>query len=430
MMTKPPVNWSVSLPIFFLGNILLWADRSNFSVAAAAWSKQYGWTPAVLGGLLSAFSFGYWLMQPFGGWIADRLGPRKTIALTCAGWSFWVLLTPLAVTLQPLLAAFRALLGIFEAPYTGGYLVAVGRAIPAENKRAAPLAFLNSGGYLGPAIGVFFAATILGITKNPAMVFVIFGIVGLALAGGWWLYAMRRSDPAPTGADAETAEAKARAADQPLPIRSLLMRGALWPLFLSWMALPYCNYIFLTWLPQYLTKYRHLPIVQAGLLSSIPFFVAAAAMIGSGFLLDWFARKGWKHGWFAAHRKSTVYGGAVIFAIATSIAAVTDSTTTAIVMITIALSGLAIYANPFLPLCTDLAPNQTGMVFGLMNFFGLAGGTLSPWLSGVIAEKTGTFTAPLQVAVVVILVGALMMVFLKIKPISQQAGIVPTPVPA
>jgi MFS family permease len=138
-----PVNWSVCLPIFFFGNILLWADRSNFSVAAAVWSKQYGWTPATLGILLSAFSLGYCLMQPFGGWIGDRIGPRKTIALTCAGWSFWVLLTPLAVMSQGLMVAFRALLGIFEAPYTAGYLVAVGNAIPAENKRAAPLNFLN-----------------------------------------------------------------------------------------------------------------------------------------------------------------------------------------------------------------------------------------------------------------------------------------------
>jgi MFS family permease len=426
-MAKPPVNWNVCLPVFFLGNILLWADRSNFSVAAAAWGKEYSWTPAVMGALLSAFSLGYWLMQPVGGWIADRLGPRKTIAATCAGWSFWVLLTPLAVTVQPLLAAFRALLGIFEAPYTPGYLVAVGKAIPAENRRAAPLNFLNSGGYLGPAIGVFFAATILGATHNPAMVFVIFAIVGFAIAGGWWLYAMNRSDPAPSPEAAATAEARAREAEPVQPLRSLIFNGALWPLFLSWMALPYCNYIFLTWLPQYLTRYRHLEVVQAGLLASIPFFIAAAAMIASGFLLDYFAGRGWKSGWFAAHRKSVVYLGALMFAVCTWIASTTESTSLAIAMITVALSGLAIYAGPFLAMVTDLSPNQAGMVFGLMNFCGLFGGTISPTISGIIAERTGSFAAPLQVSVVVILLGALALVFLRLRPLSEQIG---GPVPA
>ena len=64
--------------------MLLWADRSNFSVAAAAWAKKYGWTPSTIGMMLSAFSLGYLLMQPIGGWIADRIGPRHTVAITVA----------------------------------------------------------------------------------------------------------------------------------------------------------------------------------------------------------------------------------------------------------------------------------------------------------------------------------------------------------
>jgi len=270
---------------------------------------------------------------------------------------------------------------------------------------------------------VFFASLILGATKSPAMVFVIFAVVGFALAGGWWLYAMRRTDPAPPPHHAATDEAKARVADRTLPLGSLIFRGALWPLFLSWTALPYANYIFLTWLPQYLTKYRHLEIVQAGLLSSVPFFIAAAAMILSGFAMNWFAERGWKGGVLAAHRKSMVYLGAMIFAVGTWTAATTESTSLAITMITVGLIGLAVYAGPFLAIVTDIAPNQTGLVFGLMNFCGLLGGTLSPYISGVIAQRTGTFVAPLQVAVVLILIGALLMTLVRLRPLSEQTGL-------
>jgi MFS family permease len=422
-MTKKPVSTSVSLGVFFLGSMLLWADRTNFSVAAAVWAKEYDWTPTLLGSLLSAFTLGYLLMTPFGGWIADRIGPRRTTAMACAGWSVWVLVTPFVVTVQPLLAVIRALLGVFEAPYLPSNVVVVAKAFPSENKRALPMAFLNCASYLGPALGVYFAATILGVTKSPVMVFVIFAAIGFVLSGAWWLYAMRRSDPAPSAAAAETAEAKARAADLPLPLKSLLFRGTLWPLFLAFLAVPYCNYIFLTWLPQYLTRYRHLPVVQAGQLSSIPYFAAAVALIASGFCMNWFARKGWKGGRLAAHRKLPVYIGAVVFAISISIAATTDSTTTAVVMITAGVCGLAMYSVGFFPIVTDIAPNQAGLVYGLMSCCGLIGGFLSPIVSGIVAERTGTFVAPLQIAVVIIIIGAFLMMFVRLRPLSEQAGL-------
>src|SRR6202040_383174 len=87
------ISWPLCVIVFFLGSVLLWADRSNFSVAAAAWAKDYEWQPSTIGMMLSAFSLGYLVIQPIGGWIADRIGPRRTIGFTMAGWSLWVLLT-------------------------------------------------------------------------------------------------------------------------------------------------------------------------------------------------------------------------------------------------------------------------------------------------------------------------------------------------
>src|ERR1700753_1780172 len=81
-----PLGWGVCAGVFFAGSVLLWADRSNFSVAAAAWAKQYGWTPATIGLMLSPFSLGYLIMQPIGGALADKFGPRRSIAACIAGW--------------------------------------------------------------------------------------------------------------------------------------------------------------------------------------------------------------------------------------------------------------------------------------------------------------------------------------------------------
>ena len=131
-----PINWPVTVIVFFAGSVLLWADRSNFSVAAAARAKELNWTPSTIGLMLSAFSLGYLIIQPIGGWIADQIGPRRTLAGAMAGWSLWVLLTPLAPTILWLTATFRILLGAFEAPYIPASIAAVSRAIPSRSRAA------------------------------------------------------------------------------------------------------------------------------------------------------------------------------------------------------------------------------------------------------------------------------------------------------
>ena len=220
--------------VFFAGNVLMWADRSNFSVAAAAWAKEYDWTPSTIGMMLSAFSLGYLLMQPLGGWLADRIGPRRTFSVSMAGWSLFVLLTPLAPAVLWLTAAFRVLLGVSEAPYIPGVAAAVAKAVPSDARRGRFNAFLQSGAQLGPAAGVFFAGAILSLTGSAATIFVVFGGVGLLFAGLWWLYARRYADPAPTGDQAGTAEAKERAGQPVVPTMKLLTTKRLWPLYIGY----------------------------------------------------------------------------------------------------------------------------------------------------------------------------------------------------
>ena len=421
-----PINWTVTVVVFFAGSVLLWADRTNFSVAAAAWAKEFGWTPATIGMMLSAFSLGYLILQPVGGWIADKAGARRTLAASMAGWSLWVLLTPIAPTVLWLTATFRVLLGAFEAPYIPASVAAVARAIPSVTRRGRFSAFVQSGAQLGPAAGVFFAGVILSVTGSPTYIFLIFGLVGLVGAAAWWSYARHFDDPVPRGADAETDEAKERAAQAPVPNRLLIASPALWPFYIGYFALPYCQYLFLTWLPQYLSHYRHIPLVQASALSALPFLVAFLASNFTGWAMDWLAAAGWTRGGF--HRKLFVGLGAVIYAVSTLIAATTESNTLAVIMIIIANAGLSFYVVPFWTTCTDIAPNQTGTLGGVMNFFGIVGATLSPYGTGLIAQATGAFVAPLVLAVVIMLVASTTMIlFFRYRPLSE---LVAHPLPA
>ena len=421
-----PISWAVTATVFFAGSVLLWADRTNFSVAAAAWAKEFGWTPATIGMMLSAFSLGYLILQPVGGWIADKAGARRTLAASMAGWSLWVLLTPIAPAVLWLTATFRVLLGAFEAPYIPASVAAVARAITSVTRRGRFSAFVQSGAQLGPAAGVFFAGVILSTTGSATYIFLIFGLIGLLGAAAWWSYARNFDDPVPHGAHAETDEAKERAAQAPVANRLLIASPALWPFYIGYFALPYCQYLFLTWLPQYLSHYRHIPLVQASALSALPFLVAFLASNFTGWAMDWLAAAGWTRGGF--HRKLFVGLGAAIYAVTTLIAATTESNTLAVIMIIIANAGLSFYVVPFWTTCTDIAPNQTGTLGGVMNFFGIVGATLSPYGTGLIAQATGAFVAPLVLAVVIMLVASTTMIlFFRYRPLSE---LVAHPLPA
>ena len=237
-------------------------------------------------------------------------------------------------------------------------------------------------------------------------------------AGLWWLYARHHQDPAPTNDQAATAEGRERAGQAAVPTMKLLTSKGLWPLYIGYFALPYCQFLFLAWLPQYLAHYRHLSLQNASFLSAFPFVVAFVAGNAGGLLMDWFSAMGWRKGDF--HRKFLIGIGAVMFICGTLIAANTSSTTLAVYMLTVANAGLAFYVNPFWTTISDIAPHQSGTVSGFMNFCGILGATISPYLSGVIAQATGTFVAPLELAAAVMLIcGTTFILFMRIRPVSE-----------
>jgi hypothetical protein len=121
------------------------------------------------------------------------------------------------------------------------------------------------------------------------MIFVIFGVVGLAGAATWWLYAQHFADPVPTAAQVQTDEAQVRHASACASSAARDQPVAVAPFYIGYFALPYCQY---TWLPQYLTHYCHIRLVQASLLSSLPFIAAFLAVNFAGWGMDWLAANG------------------------------------------------------------------------------------------------------------------------------------------
>jgi MFS family permease len=119
-------------------------------------------------------------------------------------------------------------------------------------------------------------------------------------------------------------------------------------------------------------------------------------------------------------------GGLAVFG-ATS----TSDPVTAIVWISIALSGLAAAAPVGWSLPSLIAPRGgVGTVGSMMNFTNNVAGAVAPVVTGMIVDRTHSFTNAFLVAGVVLLAGVASFVFLlgRIEQVPEPSEKMPLPV--
>src|SRR6266566_9664880 len=112
------IRWFLVFWLFILSAVA-YLDRVNISIAGISIAAAYHLTNPQLGRVFSAFLAGYALFQTPGGWLADRLGPRRVLAGGVLWWGIFTALTALVSTKIAftvlLFAAVRFLLGAGEA---------------------------------------------------------------------------------------------------------------------------------------------------------------------------------------------------------------------------------------------------------------------------------------------------------------------------
>src|SRR5580700_2125926 len=102
--TKPTkTRWLVLVLISFM-YLITYMDRSNISVAAPAIAKEFALSKTAMGWIFSAFTLAYALGQFPGGWLGDRIGPRKVLTVIMLWWAIAAVSTGAAAGLATLLS--------------------------------------------------------------------------------------------------------------------------------------------------------------------------------------------------------------------------------------------------------------------------------------------------------------------------------------
>ena len=402
------VRWLV-LAMLFTVTTINFADRATLSIAGADIRAAFDLSPVQMGYIFSAFAWSYVLAQLPGGWLLDRFGSKTTYFFSLTLWSLFTLFQGTVGFLTggaaaAALFALRLALGAAEAPSFPGNGRITSAWFP-TNERGLASAIFNSAQYFATALFAPIMGWLVHTFGWPSVFFVMGGL-GLALALGWnriiygprahpWV-SQAEIDYIQAGGALVDLDGKSPASLPPTVgtfacIRELLGTRMLLGLYVFQYCINVLTYFFLTWFPVYLVTDRHMTILKAGFVASLPAVCGFVGGVLGGWLSDRLIKRGWS---VSAARKTPIVAGMLL---AMSIIACNFATSDALVVafMSLAFFGKGIGALGW-AVVSDTSPKEAGGLSGaLFNTFGNTAGITTPIVIGYILQATGSFAGAL-----------------------------------
>ena len=387
--------------------MITYMDRVNIASTVPVIQKELGLSMVTMGWILSSFRWGYALFQIPGGWLGDRIGPRRALALIVTWWSIFTSATALAWSAGSM-AAFRFLFGVGEA---GAFPIATRSLsrwmLPAERGFAQGVTHAGSrlGAALTPSLVVF-----LMIAYGWRAPFFVFGAMGLVWAALWfWYYRDTPAEHASVNAAErsliETSLGGGRSArTHSVPWRQILRSSTLWTLSVMYFCYAYCISVYLDWFPKYLNEHRGYDLKQMGFYASLPLLAGTAGDLLGGWLSDRWVKRA---GNLKAARRGVAVAGFLVAACAILPATFTASSMASVGYTCVAVFGLEITVGASWAIPLDIGGDYAGSVSSVMNSCGNIGGAISPALLAYLVRSYG-WNVPFVVASALCIAAALL----------------------
>jgi ACS family glucarate transporter-like MFS transporter len=191
--------------------------------------------------------------------------------------------------------------------------------------------------------------------------------------------------------DGRETAARPPAVDTFACIKELLGNRLLLGLYVFQYCINVLTYFFLTWFPVYLVSERHMTILKAGLVASLPAICGFVGGVLGGWASDRLIKAGWS---LSAARKTPIVVGMLL---AMSMIGCNYATSDALVVgfMSLAFFGKGVGALGW-AVVSDTSPRQAGGLSGaLFNTFGNTAGITTPIVIGYILQTTGSFAGAL-----------------------------------
>ncbi len=391
-LMKFRVRYKLILLIFLVGAVVN-IDRSNISIAGSFLAADYHISSVRLGWVFSAFMIGYAAFLIPAGWIAGRLGPRRTLTM---GLIWWGALTTLTALVPPgmshalwALIAVRFVLGLGEAlawPSANQFIAAW---FPSQERGKAN-AWVQGGAQLGSGLAPPLIAFII-YQAGWHTAFYVSAVLGLVIAVFW--YASARDTPArhPAVTPEEMAHIEAGLPiriDGPMPAvpwRRIFSTRSVWATALAYAGFGYNATIFSTWFFIYLKDARGFDLKSSALLGMLPFIATTACCLLGGAVSDWLVRRK------SAYAGRSLFGALTLFLSGIILIAGghAQSGIAAALLLAAAVGALYLGQAVYYAVAADLGGPFTGVISGLVSMCGQIAGAATASLTPYFAAKYG-----------------------------------------
>ncbi|WP_158903029.1 MFS transporter [Burkholderia sp. L27(2015)] len=381
---------------------ITYIDRVNVSTAASQFGAELGLSHTQIGFVFSAFAYPYLIFQIIGGWVGDRFGPRRTLAVCGVIWAGATVMTGLAGGFTSLILA-RLLLGLGEGATFPTATRAMSNWMPADKR--------------GLAQGTTHAASRIGNAVAPPLIvwmmvatswrgaFIITGIISFMWALVWiWYF---RDDPRQhsqiTSEETVTLSAYSGIKERlPVPWRALLARMA--PVTAVYFCYGWVLWLFLGWIPQYFLHNYHMQLGKSALFASGVFFAGVIGDWLGGIVTDRLLRKSKR-----LRLARNVMVGVCMLLTLLSLAPIMLMSDISIPMAAVCLS-LGFFFNemtigPMWAVPMDIAPKHAGTASGIMNSGSALAAIISPVVGGWLIDRTGNWNLPFVVSMALMAAG-------------------------
>jgi MFS family permease len=364
-------------------------DRGSLATAAPLIKGELHLTNVQIGVMTSAFFWTYTPGQFAAGWVADRLGGYRALALGFAVWSLATALTGLAGGFASLLA-LRVMLGIGECVAFPSLSKLMAETLPPEK-----LGFANgcitSGLAFGPAFGTLAGGLILAAVGWRAM-FLLFGMVAMLWLVPWFAVA-RQVKP--------ERHVTAAILAPPPPVMALLRQRSLWGCIVGHFSVNYALYFVLSWLPLWLVQQRGFTVVEMAKLGAAFYCVYGISVIVTGWISDRAVARGAS---INRVRKTVTVSSHVGVAAGLAGCALGSPN---VVIASLFLCASFFGMNATWPIAQTLAgPRAAAKWVGVQNGVANTAGIIGPLVTGKIVDATGSFDTAFLLAAAVALIGA------------------------
>jgi ACS family hexuronate transporter-like MFS transporter len=400
------VRWRIAILLAVITTIN-YIDRSVFGVVAPMIREQFDIGDADYGLITSGFLLAYGIGQLISGPLIDRLGTKRAFSLAAVFWSVATILHALGRGLWSFFA-LRILLGLAEAANFPAASKAVAQWFPA-NERSTAVAIFMLGAGLGAIITPPLTVWTLQ-TLGWQWAFIIPGSLGLV-----WVFLWQRwyhlPETHPTIEPTEKALILEQRSNQQSQgsWTALLSYREFWGILIARVVSDFPFYFFLFWLPQYLIDVRGFDLRAIAMFAWLPWVAADLGALTGGSLSSALVTRGHT---INRARKTVIWLGAVLVALAVIPAYYTASSTLALALICFGLFAIQVKGSVFFTLPTDLFPaDRVATVWGVFGAVGSLGGSLLGLLAGYLIQEAGYESVFLMIASLHLISALLLQIF-------------------